>query len=357
MVLAAMVVPSIGTAADWLTGLKITIGVSPVYDDNILRYSDKYITRFDNRQDEGRFHISTRDDLILVNTLRGAATLNVFGSLATTVSLDARRRTYTHNAVKNWSSFNAGVRQELSRRLSVQAAYAWIPAFYVRHYRDDDWVEEFGYVPASFQPFAFTKDETGGSVFYTPFAGTRVRGGVSSMRYFYNEHFTEYNCRNTLLGCSLTQSVGRKIRLTAGFEAVFSRGDGNGTMDPSFDENSFSLGGAFDLPALFGMSHSMGLDGEYARRCYGTKHPWELDQNHAGRQDHDYRLNITWAIDLFTNCDVEISWAWHRRDTETSATQNAEYLSAEKDYRQHQVAMEIRYTFDLLSSETSERKR
>lgn len=175
-VLTMISLPMMALAGEGLTSWKLDIGVSSVYDNNILRYSDKYVTRFDNREDEGRFHIKTRDDLILVSSIRASATLNLFGSLNTIAAADVRQRTYTHNAIKNWSSIGFTLRQDLSKQVAAQIGYSYIPGFYVRHYRDNEWVKEYGYTPITFQPFDFKKDELGGWVQYALFSGTRVRG-------------------------------------------------------------------------------------------------------------------------------------------------------------------------------------
>ncbi|RPI70427.1 MAG: hypothetical protein EHM47_12130, partial [Ignavibacteriales bacterium] len=42
----------------------LSLSIKPYYDSNILKYSEKYIDRFKNREDEGRFHIETIDDLV-----------------------------------------------------------------------------------------------------------------------------------------------------------------------------------------------------------------------------------------------------------------------------------------------------
>ena len=42
---------------------RLTLSIGPYYDSNVLKYSDKYIERFKNREDPGRFHINRIDDL------------------------------------------------------------------------------------------------------------------------------------------------------------------------------------------------------------------------------------------------------------------------------------------------------
>jgi len=356
-VLTLMCLPMMVLAGEGLTSWRLDIGLASVYDNNILRYSDKYISRFDQNEDPGRFHINTLDDLILVSSIKASATLNLFGSFNTIAAVDVRQRTYTHNPIKDWPSFSFSLRQDLSKKLAAQVAYNYIPGFYVRHYRDDDWVEQYGYTPATFQSYDYKKDELAGWVQYALLVGTRVRTWFSYARYFYNEHFTEYDCRNTLIGIEAYQTIYKNVKLNGGFEIVHSREGGNAEMDPSFNENTFLLGLDFQLPKVFGRSNGLGIDGEYARRCFTSTHYLEVDREHAGRQDFDYRVSITYGLELLDNLDLTLNYAWHQRDTETLAEQNATYLSYEKDYRQYQIGLEMKYALNFVPDANSELER
>ncbi len=337
-------------AAGEETSWKLDISLSTIYDDNILRYSDKYISRFYNREDEGRFHINTRDDMIVVSALRMSATMKLFGGLKTIGSLEFRRRMYMHNPIKDWSFISLTLRQELSEQFAAQIGYNYIPAFYVRHYRDENWVKEYGYTPNTFQPFGFTKDEATGWVQYAVFINTRVKAIVSFERYFYNEHFTEYDATNTSFGIEVIQVLSKTFTLTGDIGVVYSHGKGNEIMDPSYHETNCGFSAELDLPKLFGRTNSIELGGEYARRSFTSRHFLELDPYHAGRWDDTYRVSIKYTYKLMKDLTLAFSYAYHRRDARTSATPNAEYLAEEKDYRQYQIGLDIRYTMSLFSS-------
>lgn len=341
----------------WLKATRLDVGLSSVYDNNILRYSDKYIDRFNKRQDEGRFHINTLDDLILVTSMRGSASVALIGSLNTTASIDFRKRTYTHNAIKDWQYFGLTLRQDISKRIAAQIGYNYTPSFYIRHYRDDDWAKEFGYIPVTFQPYGYKKDDVNSWIQYSLSTGTRVRALFAYTRYFYNEHFTEYDCANSSYGIELYQTILKTIRVSAGFGYVESRGDGTATMNPSYDEDSFDLGVDLQLPKVFGRANSIGVSGEYARRVFTTHHYLELDINHAGRRDHDYRFSATYGFELMKSLSLGLSYAWHRRDAETSAQANAEYLAEEKNYKQYQISFDVRYSLTFSPSDISESER
>lgn len=341
--------PATAVAADWLSAARLEIVASSVYDNNILRYSDKYISRFNNREDAGRFHNSTLDDLILVNSFRLGIAMRLIGSQTTNATIDYRRRTYTHNGIKDWSYVAVALKQDVSKKFSVQVGYSYIPEFYVRHFRDDDWTALYGFRdPIVYQPFSFKKDEVGGWVQYALFTTTRVRATFSFARYFYNEHFTEYDCNNTSVGIVVSHNVTKDLKFTAGFEVTLSRGDGTTDMDPSNNQNVYGVGIEYQLPKLFGRKNSIAAGGEFSRSCYTSTHFLELDPNHAGRDDRSYRVSASYNLELLKNLGLVLTFGWHDRAVKTAATQNAEYLSAEKDYRQYQLGLDIRYTFTIV---------
>lgn len=357
LMLLVLLAPAPARAGEGLTAWKIDVGVSSVYDDNILRYSDKYLDRFDRREDLGRFHINTADDLILVSSIKGTLTMNLIGALNTTGSIDYRHRTYTHNAIKDWSYLSMSLRQDLSKKLSAQVGYNYIPEFYVRHYRDDNWVNNYGYTPITFQPFGFKKDEMNGWIQYNPLSNTRVRAGLRFMQYYHNEHFTEYNCRNRAFGFDVYQTVLKNIRLNASFEAMYSRADGDFDTDPSNDQNTFVFGADFRLPKVFGHANSVGVEGEHGRTFYTTHNFVEVDPEHAGRKDYVYRVSITYDFGLLDNLTLAVNYTWQERTSRSSSDLNATYLADEKDYRQHQVSLEARYSLSFVPSDDSENER
>ena len=62
---------------------RINLSLSPYYDSNILKYSEKYIERFKNGEDAGRFHINRIDDLTLGYALGVTYSDEIIGKLKT----------------------------------------------------------------------------------------------------------------------------------------------------------------------------------------------------------------------------------------------------------------------------------
>jgi hypothetical protein len=328
---------------------RLELGISTVYDNNILRYSDKYITRYGHGEDPGRFHISGLDDMVFVTSIKASATAKILRSLNTTGTIDLRQRSYMHNNIKDWSYLAFSLRQDLSKKFSAQIGYSYIPAFYVRHFRDDDWAKIYGYRdPVGFQPFGFQKDEVSGWLQYSLLTATRVRVGIGYGRYFYNEHFTEYDCANTSFTFTVFQALPGNVRVTGEFDAVYSRGDGTTFMNPSYDQNVYGLDVVFPLPNVLRRANALTVSGEYSRSCFTSTHFAELDPNHAGREDRSYRFSTAYSVALVRNFSVGLAYAWQRREVRTGAVINAQYLSEEKDFHQFQFALDVKYTIALI---------
>lgn len=331
------------------------IALGTIYDNNALRYSDKYLGRFEQREDEGRFHIGTTDDLAFHSTFRLERRLNPFGEAASLLSGDLHLWNFTRNGIKNWWSFTLAARQELPERFTLSVAYSHIPDFYVRHYSDDDWEPRVGQTPARFQPFSFTKDEYRIAIQRQFFQSTRFRVTYAAQRYYYNEHYTEYDSRNGVWNFEGSHPLLSTLRVSAGY--MYTTSDAQGVdapgevrsasddADGSFREDAYSGGLAWRLPRIAGMTTRLSLDAEYSRRCFSSSRLYFLDQQHAGRVDHEYQASLRWSVGLGDDWETSIGYTWRQRDARSSITENEIILSDEKDFREYQV--EIGLTYDL----------
>lgn len=333
---------------------EVKFSLSTTYDDNILKYSDKYLERFMNNEDQGRFHISSYDDVILNPQLQLNYSFTVFKKKKTKINGDFSHKAYLVNGIKSWSSMNIGIQQYFLKRASFKFFYSYIPEFYVRHFRDRQWVEVFGYTEETFQPFAFSKDNYGFYIQNTFFKNTRVRALFNYAKYFHNQHFTEYDCDNFTYGVKLYQPLNKKLRVEAGYR--FSTSDAKGYdstvdmpatttgPDASYEEDFFSLALRYSLPKLMKHSQAINLESTFAIRYYSSPHPLELDEEHAGRVDKNFRTYITYTYYLARNMNIAAFYNFYVRDTDTKAEENREYISNEKDYKQNLLGVKFSYT-------------
>ena len=303
----------------------------------------------------GRFDIETYDDLIINPSLEGIYTFNIFKKLKTKINASLSPRFYAVNDIKNWEYYGIGLQQYITKRASVKILYSYIPEFYVRNFRDDAWVDEYGYVPESFQPYIFSKDSYGAYIQNTFWKGTRVKLSLFHARYYHNEWYTEYDSKDWLYGINLYQRLHKNLRLDIGYTYVTSDARGYDAAydtpetttgpDATFVEDRFELGFFWKLPKLAKRRNDFKVEFNYLMRYYSSPYTPIEDPLHAGRVDANYRLYFTYHIDLFKDFDVSVYYNWLMRDSKTESPINSVYVSNEKDYRDDVFGLKVRYNF------------
>ncbi|MHC1774576.1 MAG: hypothetical protein AB9834_04100 [Lentimicrobium sp.] len=338
-------------------GLNISAGLTTFYDNNILKYSDKYIDRFLNNQDEGRFHIKTYDDIILSPEIDLSSSYKLIGKLNTTLSAGYRLNAYIVNSNVNRSYWSVGLRQHITRKASIKISWDYIPEYYVRHFRDDDWVEIYGYTPETFKPFSFSKDNYSAEFINTFLRNTRLKLIFDYSNYYYNSHFTEYDCNNKAFEINLRQPLNKDLRIEAGYTYTLSKakgydepGETNQTSDDSdgsFEDDSFLFRVLWDLPDFKKHKHSLDAKIELGKRYYSSEKSIFVDPLHAGRFDENLRLNGTYSFDISKSFALTVFYNWFGRDASSVSEENKLYISGEKDYKQSQVGLSLNYRMKL----------
>jgi len=349
--------------------LKIELGLGTIYNDNILRYSDYYLTKFLNNEDEGRFHINTSDGMVLDQSINIASTFLFFGKNKTILEGGYTRQSYINNKIKTWNQIDFNLKQYITNRLVINLSYSYLPRFYVRHYRDDDWVDVYGYVPETFQPFIFAKNDYGLWAQYSFFKNkkTRLRLSFDYENYFYNKHFTEYDSKNQNYAINFYQSVKEILKFEAGYQFVISKAkgfdeiqetrDNSNDSDASYKADEYSCAINWTLPNLLRKPNNINVDFEYRRTCFSSKHYLEIDRMHAGRIDNFYKIGINYEIKLLRPLSISGFYRWCKQDSDTRAEANKEFISQEKDFTQQQFGLKFTYKFrDIKFSRSNSRK-
>lgn len=329
----------------------INVGITTTYDDNILKYSDKYLERFMNREDEGRFHIDTYDDIILQPTLQLTSGYKIFKNLKSEVNVDFNTRFYMVNDIKNYSSVSLGFRQYVSKRTNFKLIYNHIPQFYIRHFRDADRVEIYGYTAETFVPMGFSKNMYGMFIHQTFLKNTGLRLTANYSNYYYNKHYTEYDCNDMFWGLRLYQPITKKLRVELGYG--FTTSDAKGFDEPDeskensddsnadFQEDGFLFGFSYQLPNLYKLKHNIEGDYEFEKRYFTTDNFIELDPEHAGRIDQNQKISVAYNLSINKSITVSAFYNWLKRNSKTSSPINSEYVTIEKDYHQNQVGISV----------------
>ena len=333
---------------------RINLSLSPNYDSNILKYSDKYIERFKNLEDEGRFHINRIDDITIGYSFGVSFTDKFIGNLRTIIGAGFDSDAYSYNSIKSWFTYNVFFRQYITSSTSFLVSYSYIPGFYVRHFRDEDWVKYYGYTPITFQPYEFSKDDFSFWLQHSfSWKTTRARAYFSYMRYFLNSSNTEYDSNDFLYGLRIYQSLLNNLDINIGYYYITSDAKGydepgesresSDDSDATNYEHVYLAGFDLQLPKIFSLKNEISIDAQYQRAFYTTNHFLELDPLHAGRYDYNYRVFVNYNWDLFRNFSITAFYQWMGRESSTSAEANREYVSDEKDYTQYRVGLRFNY--------------
>lgn len=332
----------------------LTLSINPYYDSNVLKYSDKYIQRFKNREDPGRFHINRIDDLTIGYSAGLTFSDKFIGKLRTTLGAGYDTDAYTYNSVKTWATFELFFRQQITKSTSAQFSYSFIPEFYVRHFRDDDWVYYYGYTEIAFQPYTFSKDNFSFWVHQIlPWRTTRARLYFTYSRYFLNEAYTEYDSNDYMFGFRIYQTLMKNLQITFGY--LYTNSDAKGydepteTRDLSDDsdatnyEHTYFAGFKLNFPEIFSRPNYLRTNFQYQRTFFTTEEFVEIDPLHAGRYDYNYRLFLNYNLILIKNLSATLFYNWYMREAGSPSEYNDEYISDEKDYTQYRLGVSFNY--------------
>ncbi len=319
------------------------------YDDNILRYSEKFIERFENGQDPDRFRVESLDDTVQradVYLRRGFTGL---ASQPAELGFDLEHRDYLRNDVKDWSRFSASWHQELRRGRRLAASISWAPNFYVRHLRDSD-LTGGGQDADPFQAFEFERAEARLRFGQELGASIDARSHLGVARFRHSPAFREFDSTNLFGGLRLDHELSRRLRLSYAFELTDSDARGwdqagetratSDDTDPSYLQLDLMLAARIRLPSR--RRQILFLQAEGGRRDYTTTKSEDDAPLHAGREDDLLRLYASWQLDLARRYRLTV----FAQSRERSSTAPIDLdIGVEKDYEQWEAGVRLSARF------------
>ncbi len=327
-----------------------------IYDNNILKYSDKYLGRFDAGLDNGRFRFNSAADVVLTNHLLLKKTFYLIDGRKSIPSVELRVKSYPQNSVKDFWTFRLGWRQYIGKSTSFKVAFGYMPKYYVRQYRDEDWIKEVGYTPESFRAFEFSKGEVSAWFRNYFFRKTQTTFYFSYFWYSHNPDFIEYNSRNFLTGIRVKQTISKKLKLHGGYNFVTSSARGydsigeditnSDDVNASFVDHAIYAGVEIRMPKIFFPQSSLTLTGYYHYRIFTTTKSPDIDPLHSGRTDKVFNLIGMYKVRPVKFFEVAGYLAWNFRNSGSAYLQNGDVVSIEKDY--NQFLMGLRFRFNIL---------
>ncbi len=319
------------------------------YDDNILRYSDKFIQRFENGEDPGRFRVDSLDDTVYRTDLYITRGFTGIGGRPAGIGFDVEHRAYGSNDIKDWTRWAVAWEQELGRDRQVDVSWIWTPSFYVRHLRDSD-LTGAGRTADPFQAFEFEKSE--GRIRYFHPIGTALEArytlGLASFRH--SQAFREFDSDNVVGAVRLDHHLTRRFRLSYGVEYTDSQARGfdedgetletSDDTDPTYRQLDLMLAARVRLPG--NRRPVLFFQAETGQREYTTDKPESLAPLHAGREDDLLRLYASLQLDLSSRYRMAI---FAQARTRSSSAPVDIDVGVEKDYDQFETGLRLSARF------------
>ncbi len=315
------------------------------YDSNILRYSDKFIRRFDNGEDPDRFRVESLDDTVVRADLylrRGFAGL---GGKPAEAGVGIEHWDYQRNDIKDRSRFSATWQQELRHGRLLAASINFAPSFYVRHLRDSD-LTGSGSTVDPFQAFEFERAEARLRLSQELGASLTARYHLGAASFRHTPAFREFDSTNLFGGVRLDQQLSRRARLSYAFEYTDSSARGydqpgealatSDDTDPAYRQLDLMLAARFRVPGK--RRQIIFLQAESGQREYTTNKSTDSAPLHAGREDDLLRLFASWQLDLSKRYRLTV----FGQSRERSSTAPIDLdIGVEKDYEQWEAGIRV----------------
>lgn len=285
--------PRTADAARRGQALRLDIGLTTTYDDNLLEYSDSLLAVFAAGTRPDQFSIETRDDVIWSPTV-GLTWENTLGRhRVRSVRAAASADFHTQNGTADFRAASIRWREPIGRARYLQAGLYRLPRYYLRQLYDDDAVLAFS------QLSRYRRAEFGLTVARASLRTPLTRRFRADLDYRFERR--GYNPDFVARTSSLHQSTatvgwtrlpGRGVwELTGGFQRSTARGaDADDTTSAVPDDPDIGFHGPVVRTAARAQLARVGAvrieaDAAYEleRRVFDSDRP--ADRYHFGRHD------------------------------------------------------------------------
>ncbi|MEM7050263.1 MAG: hypothetical protein AAF604_11425 [Acidobacteriota bacterium] len=332
-------------ASEW----RVRARLASYYDDNILRYSDKFIARFDAGRDPDRFRVDSLDDVIHRADVYLDRSFSGLAGRPAGVGFDLEHRAYQRNGIKDWSRLGISWDQELPGQRELTLALTYTPDFYVRHLRDSD-LTGAGQQVDPFQAFEFEKSEARAALTQPIGASFRGRFHLGYSRFEHSAAFQEFDSDNLFAGARIDHDFDRRWRFSYAVELTESSAQGfdepgetrrtSDDTDPSYRQLDLMLAARYRFATA--RRQTLFLQGELGQRDYTTDKGSRLAPLHAGRDDELLRFFASWQLELNQRYDLIVFGQLRDRSSEAPVRLD---IGVEKDYSQFEAGVRLSARF------------
>ncbi len=282
--------------------LDLAIGVSMIYDDNFLQYSDSQILMFESGLNPDRFSIQTTDDLLGLPSVALTWSQRRHEGRSRSIRIRWSGEFHKENKTADFPSYGATYRESFSRKSRLTLAGYWLPRYYIRQLFDEDFIPPFPglsrYRRAEFSLAI-------GSAAWRQRLGMRSRAEIEYQLEHrgYNPDFTERtsDTHQVALDFERYRLPGRgTLDLLGGYRISNAKGvDADGLQDdPDVSYRGVIAGLDWGVELKRRKAWRLGADVSYAlgTRAYTSDLP--SDRYHYRRHDvsHTAGVGVRWSL-------------------------------------------------------------
>ncbi len=330
---------------NWLGGI---VGVSTLYNDNLLDYSPGDLLLLDNSLKPAKFAVKRSFDVLYGLRARINFSPDLLEGENTTVHVRFGRWFDAVNSIRDFTSWGGGIKQSFWKKNYIAAGFNVLPSYYLRslyysHLRSsvrlrsqylEAWLEKHSYSMELGRQFN---------------SRLTCSVGYEQIVTDYNQEFTERGNRTHSVTLDAAVKITHWLRTEAGAGHAISWAKGR-TMSDSLSDISYRaetahIGATILLKPLLGvpLEFSSDLLFEYQTFLSGKIYnmytrPWG-DKYHYGRIDRFYRLVSELDYHVLEAVEVTLQYAWDQNTTNLPETGDA------GSYLKHEVGGGVRVSF------------
>jgi hypothetical protein len=305
----------------------LSVSTAAVYNDNVLRLSDRDRNQFLDSSSIFPDPLKSADDIENETSIRPSLRWRAPFSLMASAQYTFKAVTRVRNCFTNYQThtLTLGVRPRVQGyRWAVQFRAFTIPSFYLRAYRDRDFNE--------YHAARFANRDYSGTLKFRPINRLWLEAGAGYSTYYYNRKFTEYDSEVKEYSAGATYELPKHIIFEANYARNLSENVGKNQVsanavnpidptvdteygDSDFNEDDFSGRVSTWLPWVMFARTDISLEVRHRRRVYTTDRALSLDPFHRGRLDRRTAITPGLTIVVTRNLDVNASFTYEERRT------------------------------------------
>ena len=337
--------PAAASSTFRMSGLRLEITSN--YDDNILRYSDRDLERFENNTEYYPSKLTTVDDWENEFTAKAYFESRSVFSRPLKIKYFGKFAHYYRNSFRNYTNHTLLLSQYITRNLEIHFKYFYMPDYYLREYRDRDLNE--------YHSCSFDDNQARLGINYRFSKKTEMTVQTQFEQIYYNQYFTEYDSElmlyegilehkfsldfrvNLKIGFCVSDNIGYEPSADSAESSLFEEDTEYG--DCSYEEEIYQAEIRYRMKKLLGEDTWFTLQYKLRHRIYTSDNSLDIDPFHAGRLDNRHRaiLEISRSLSPRLNTALKYTLEWRTTESDCQSVIKA------KKFQQNVFSLSLTY--------------